>query len=78
MAYSPKDNALGKTMSAVADAGVDDNTIMFFSSDNGPWLVHLENGGSAGLLRDGALDSRPHTSYLSPASTLIYYIYIYI
>ena len=26
---------------------------MFFSSDNGPWLIHLENGGSAGLLRDG-------------------------
>jgi arylsulfatase A-like enzyme len=40
-------------MAAVADAGADENTIMFFSSDNGPWLIHLENGGSAGLLRDG-------------------------
>ena len=26
---------------------------MFFTSDNGPWLVKYEAGGSAGLLRDG-------------------------
>ena len=26
---------------------------MVFSSDNGPWLPYKQNGGSAGLLRDG-------------------------
>ena len=29
------------------------NTLVFFTSDNGPWLTQGEAGGSAGLLRDG-------------------------
>jgi len=32
---------------------VDRNTVVFFSSDNGPWLIKKEEGGSAGLLREG-------------------------
>jgi len=30
-----------------------ENTLVFFTSDNGPWLIKKLNGGSAGLLRDG-------------------------
>eukprot|EP00041_Stephanoeca_diplocostata_P002266 m.25001 g.25001 ORF g.25001 m.25001 type:complete len:554 (-) comp13130_c0_seq2:1676-3337(-) len=52
-ALAELDETLGTIMQAVKDAGVDDNTIQFFSSDNGPWLIHKLNGGSAGLLRDG-------------------------
>jgi arylsulfatase A-like enzyme len=33
--------------------GLDRQTIAFFSSDNGPWLIKKEAGGSAGLLREG-------------------------
>lgn len=53
-ALAELDETLGTIMQAVKDAGVDDNTIQFFSSDNGPWLIHQLNGGSAGLFRDGA------------------------
>ena len=47
------DGVLGRILAAVKAAGVDENTISFFSSDNGPWLIHKLNGGSAGTLRDG-------------------------
>ncbi|WP_082316512.1 sulfatase-like hydrolase/transferase [Mangrovimonas sp. ST2L15] len=30
-----------------------ENTLVIFTSDNGPWLMHKEKGGSAGLLKDG-------------------------
>jgi arylsulfatase A-like enzyme len=33
--------------------GLDKNTIVVFTSDNGPWLVYGDHGGSAGLLRGG-------------------------
>ncbi len=36
---------------------VDPNTIVFFSSDNGPWLVKNEDAGSAGLLREGKMST---------------------
>ncbi len=32
---------------------LDENTLVFFSSDNGPWLIQGRAGGSAGPLRDG-------------------------
>ena len=32
---------------------LDKNTIVVFSSDNGPWLPFKTHGGSAGLLREG-------------------------
>jgi arylsulfatase A-like enzyme len=30
-----------------------ENTLVIFSSDNGPWLVMEEHGGQAGILREG-------------------------
>ena len=33
--------------------GLAENTLVIFTSDNGPWLIFNEHGGSAGLLREG-------------------------
>ena len=35
------------------DNHIEENTLFVFTSDNGPWLVMQENGGSAGALKDG-------------------------
>ena len=32
---------------------IDKNTIVVFTSDNGPWLPFKTHGGSAGLLKEG-------------------------
>jgi len=37
----------------IIERPVDRNTLVCFSSDNGPWLTMNQQGGSAGLLRDG-------------------------
>eukprot|EP00055_Hartaetosiga_balthica_P017787 m.123163 g.123163 ORF g.123163 m.123163 type:complete len:559 (-) comp9402_c0_seq1:2745-4421(-) len=48
-AVSEMDNLLGSVYQSVVKAGVEDNTITFFSSDNGPWKIQNVNGGSSGL-----------------------------
>ncbi len=35
------------------EEGIAEDTLVVFTSDNGPWLSYHELGGSAGLLRDG-------------------------
>ena len=52
-ALAELDSAIGEIIHAVVNVGVDNNTIIFFTSDNGPWLIKKLAGGSAGLLRDG-------------------------
>lgn len=47
------DWSVGQVRKALEEAGIADNTIVMFSSDNGPWLPFREHGGSAGLLRGG-------------------------
>lgn len=48
------DWSVGEVLKALNDTGVADNTLVFFTSDNGPWTwMGAETGGSAGLLRDG-------------------------
>lgn len=47
------DWSVGRVLAALRDNGLAENTIVFFSSDNGPWLLMGATGGSAGLLRDG-------------------------
>ncbi len=47
------DWSVGQVLDALRAAGVEKNTLVFFSSDNGPWLIRGGAGGSAGLLRDG-------------------------
>jgi arylsulfatase len=47
------DWSVGQVMSAIRDAGIDDNTLVMFSSDNGPWLSYGNHAGSAEPLREG-------------------------
>ena len=47
------DWSVGQILDALRREKLDKNTLVVFSSDNGPWLVFNEHGGSAGLLRDG-------------------------
>lgn len=47
------DYGVGQIISALRDEGIEDNTLVIFTSDNGPWLLFDDHGGSAGLLHDG-------------------------
>jgi arylsulfatase A-like enzyme len=47
------DWSVGQLRAALRDLALDSRTLVFFSSDNGPWLIMNQHGGSAGLLRDG-------------------------
>jgi arylsulfatase A-like enzyme len=47
------DWSVGEVLDAIKDAGIDEQTLVVFSSDNGPWLYIGENGGSAFPLRGG-------------------------
>jgi arylsulfatase A len=47
------DWSVGEILAAIKKAGVDDNTLVIFSSDNGPWLCYGDHAGSAGPLREG-------------------------
>lgn len=47
------DSHIGEVMSVVKDSGVDNDTLVFFTSDNGPWLIQLLAGGSAGHFFEG-------------------------
>jgi arylsulfatase A-like enzyme len=47
------DWSVGQMLETLRGEGLAENTFVFFSSDNGPWLIMNQQGGSAGLLRDG-------------------------
>jgi arylsulfatase A-like enzyme len=47
------DWSVGGLLNALRGEGLAERTLVVFSSDNGPWLIMNERGGSAGLLRDG-------------------------
>lgn len=47
------DAGVGDIMNFLEEEGLAENTILVFTSDNGPWLTFKEKGGSAGLLRAG-------------------------
>lgn len=47
------DWSVGEVLDALRAEGLAENTLVFFTSDNGPWLTQGAQGGSAGLLRDG-------------------------
>ena len=47
------DWSVGQVLDALRLEKLDKNTLVFFTSDNGPWLIQGEAGGSAGPLRDG-------------------------
>jgi arylsulfatase A-like enzyme len=47
------DWSVGQVLEALRAEGLDRKTLVVFTSDNGPWLIMKENGGSAGLLQEG-------------------------
>ena len=47
------DWSVGQVFDALKRHGIDDNTLVIFTSDNGPWLSYGEHAGSAGPLREG-------------------------
>ncbi len=47
------DYNVGRILQALKDEGLEENTIVWFMSDNGPWIIKNEEGGSSGLFRDG-------------------------
>ena len=47
------DRAVGAVLKALEDKGVADNTLVVFTSDNGPWLNFGRHAGSAGPFREG-------------------------
>jgi uncharacterized sulfatase len=47
------DASVGAVLDALRDARIDRNTLVLFTSDNGPWLPFRDHGGSSGPLREG-------------------------
>jgi arylsulfatase A-like enzyme len=47
------DWSVGRVLDTLRELGLDGRTLVVFTSDNGPWLIFDQHGGSAGLLRDG-------------------------
>jgi len=49
------DWSVGEVIKALKKNGVYDNTLVVFTSDNGPWLLYGEHAGSASPLREGKM-----------------------
>jgi len=49
------DWSVGEIMAALRKNGIDERTLVIFTSDNGPFLSYGEHAGSAGPLREGKL-----------------------
>src|SRR5205814_3217143 len=47
------DWSVGEILAALKKHGLDEQTLVIFTSDNGPWLSYGNHGGSAGPLREG-------------------------
>ena len=47
------DYGIGRIIDELERNNLDKNTIVIFTSDNGPWLPFESQSGSAGLLREG-------------------------
>jgi arylsulfatase A len=47
------DWSVGEILDAVRANGLEQQTLVVFTSDNGPWTLFDQHGGSAGHLRDG-------------------------
>ena len=50
------DYNVGRLVKTLKDRKEFDNTIIIYTSDNGPWLTFGNHGGSSGVLRGGKFD----------------------
>ena len=51
------DWSVGEILGALERNGLDENTLVVFTSDNGPWLLYGSHAGNAGPLREGKATS---------------------
>jgi arylsulfatase A-like enzyme len=49
------DWSVGQIINALKENGIYNNTLVIFTSDNGPWLKFGNHAGSAGIFREGKL-----------------------
>ncbi len=47
------DGSVGEIIKTLEDLGLSTNAMVFFTSDNGPWLAYGDHAGSAAPLREG-------------------------
>ncbi len=47
------DGSVGRVLDTLREEGLTENTLVVFTSDNGPWLAFETHGGSAGPFRHG-------------------------
>jgi arylsulfatase A-like enzyme len=47
------DDSVGAVLTALDRHGINENTLVIFTSDNGPWLSYGDHGGTAKPLREG-------------------------
>jgi arylsulfatase A len=47
------DASVGRILEAIKASQQEENTVVFFTSDNGPWLSYGNHAGSSGPLREG-------------------------
>ena len=47
------DDSVGRIWETLKKEGLDDNTLIVFTSDNGPWLSYGGHSGSPGIFREG-------------------------
>lgn len=47
------DWSVGEIIKTLERQGISENTLVFFTSDNGPWIIKDLEGGSSGLFKDG-------------------------
>jgi arylsulfatase A-like enzyme len=47
------DWSVGQILDALEEHGVDEHTMVVFTSDNGPWLSYGDHAGSSGVYREG-------------------------
>ena len=50
------DHNVGRLVKKLKEKNVYDNTIIIYTSDNGPWLAYGNHGGTSGELRGGKFD----------------------
>ena len=47
------DYSVGRVLDKIEESGLTENTIVVFTSDNGPWLSYGDHAGSSGIYREG-------------------------